>query len=179
MTINKYISFDISLHSTLSEFNRNSLVSHPSLNELLTILSNNWSNIGYASLNECLQYKIIANVILTRYYNNPYDIGLEPLIIDKFISSKSSSGKLLYCKVDKIIELVNGSIEVIDYKTGINITHSSSPSYDYALFKSLYVIKKELGFFPQFFSYYYLRYNRKITIKISPNLISTLSSIYF
>lgn len=181
MTLNKYISFDISLHSTLSKFNKQSLLYRPSLNELLNILSNNWINVGYANLVECEKYEIMANSILTRYYSHPFDIGVENFIIDKFIKTSGPSGpsgKVISCKIDKMLELPNSFIEVIDYKSRANVPFSSSPFYDCKLYKNLYIINKELGFTPDYFSYYYLRYNKKLTLEINSKIMSILGTHY-
>jgi len=177
-SINKYISFDLSLHKTLSEFNQLALSDRSSLNVLLGILQDNWISFGYTSTSEEDIFKNRALISLINYYRNPLDKGCENLIIDKFINYKVPNNLSLSSKVDKLHELNNGLFEVIDYKSGLYLPPEDTMFNSLKVHKTIYVVYQKLGVYPDLFSYYYLRYNKKFTFKITKEYAYFLDSLF-
>ena len=176
-SINKYISFDLSLHKALSEFNQLILDEKASLNILLTLLLDNWINLGYACIYEEELFKNRALVALMNYYRNPLDKGYENLIVDKFITYKAPNNSDLTSKIDKLHELNNGLFEVVDYKSGLYLPPKENMFNSLKVHKTIYVVYQKLGVYPDLFSYYYLRYNKKFTFKITKEYTCFLQQV--
>jgi hypothetical protein len=178
MIYNKYLSFDLSLHNTLFRFNSLTSEDEVSIKKLLNLLTSNWLKEGYSSFDEEMHYKLKAILSLTKYYKNPLDIGYENILINKFLSTVNPKGSLLTCKIDKFHELPNNMLEIIDYKSGSSIPSTNYLFSCYSFYKTLYIVNKKLDIYPDSFSYYYLLYNKKYSIKISKEIIKNLK-LYF
>lgn len=163
--ISKYLSFDITLHKTLSKFNQLPSDQVKSLDTLLNILYDNWLSLGYNSPKEESIYKMRAVSTLIKYHSNPKDKGEENILIDKFI--KANENKAIYlAKVDKLHFLDEDILELIDYKTGWHVPPKSHIFKSNKVYQTLFCIYSKFGCFPQQYSFYYLRHNLKYTMTI-------------
>lgn len=169
--INKYIAFDISLHSTLAEFNKLYLADDKSLDSLISLLDKNWVSKGYDSNIEEQHFKQRAVTTLKSYYYNPLDIGIENLIVNKKLQKNLGSNLILRGKVDKFQELNGGLFELVDYKTGKYLPPTFHIKFNSHLAILLTLIYSSYGIYPDLVSYYYLMHNRKFTIEIDNNSI--------
>lgn len=179
---NKYLSFDESIHKTMSEFNK--LLAQKekqTLKNLNNLLEKNWVNDGYESKEEEQKFKIRAYFMLSNYFHNPLDIGLNSLLINKNISQRINDKTLVFAKVDKVYERTDGGIEVIDYKSGYLINHTDNFSLDLRTAILTELVASKINKYPDYISYYYLSYNKKFTHQISrddykkiPRLISEI-----
>lgn len=163
--INKYLSFDITLHKTLSKFNQLPSGQVTSLDSLLSILHDNWLSLGYNSKREEDIYKIRAVNTLIKYYYNPKDKGEEIILIDKFIKAKEDK-TIYFAKIDKLHFLEEDTLEVIDYKSGWHLPPKSLIFNSNKVYQTLFCIYSKFGCFPQQYSFYYLRHNFKYTMTI-------------
>jgi hypothetical protein len=164
---NKFFSFDNSIHQTLAEFNKVSLLGKREIKILFDILDRNWKNEGYESSSEERKFKVRAYRMLLNYFNRPLDVGSDILIVDKVITGRFNKRLILYSKVDKVYEKYDGDIEVIDYKSGYVINHNNDFEISLKSAVLLQVVTHKLGTYPNYLSYYYLSYNQKFTRKIS------------
>lgn len=176
--INKYIAFDISLHKTLSQYNFLNLSDKNSLDTLLNLLLENWVNVGYESDLEERIFKNRAMIALANYYVNPLDKGTENLIIDKFVQYKSPENLILLGKVDKLHELSNGLYELIDYKSGKYLPPEDELFKTNKVPKIIYLTYQKFGVYPDLFSYYYLRHNKKFTLHITEDYKNFLNCLF-
>lgn len=160
---NRYFSFDQTIHAVLAEFNQISNPSQSSLQTLISLLKKNWINAGYDNAEEENYFKVRAYLMLTTYFNNPLDCGLESIIINKMLSKNISKNFVIFRRIDKLYERYDGNFEFIDYKTGKRIMHSKNFELDNQSVLSLALIKDKVGIYPDSISYYYLSYGRKFT----------------
>lgn len=178
---NKYFSFDKSLHLTLSKLN-----SQPIENllltsdiELKTLINNCWFNDGYENIGEELSFKHTAFSILREYSSHPKDIGVENIIINQKLFGNFSNKIVLAAKVDKVHELADGSIEIIDYKTGNFIDKSLDFYNNFQLPLYLFLTHNKLNVYADHISYYYLRHNLKLTFTVTHEDIKNIDAILY
>lgn len=177
VSMNKYLAFDKSIHQTMAEFNKTRGSHDKTLQDLFNGLENNWVNEGYESWFEEQKFKYRARKMLASYFCCPLDSGNENLIIDKVISRNIDRKTMLFSKVDKVYEKKDGSIEIIDYKSGYVVNHANNfPLYLRSSVLLLLTYWK-LEILPSFISYYYLRYNKKLTHYVLPEDIDAATYI--
>lgn len=165
MKINKYLSFDISLHKTFYYINAYFPNTSLSYEKLICILRNNWLSEGYQSTDEESLFKSYATITMKTYSIIPLDKGSDIVLLNKFITDTEES-KLKYAKIDKLHFLSNGQLELIDYKSGQYVPPVNKLFSTDNTFFTTNSIKKKLGVYPDIFSFYYLRHGIKISLPI-------------
>jgi hypothetical protein len=164
--INKYIAFDMSIHNALAEYNKCLLHEKGSFIILQSMLDKHWVDKGYRSILEESEYKKRAINLLKKYYDNPLDMGLDTIAIDKMLKLTYDSNLNLMAKIDKLHEANGNIMELIDYKTGTVLPPTNKMLYNMQIPITLILIENKYGFYPNLFSYYYLSLNRKFTFQI-------------
>jgi len=112
------LSFGDSIHRTLKDFYQ--LLKDggkPSLKDLLKILSNNWSSLGYGSKEREEKTKQHAKKMLTKFYQK-FDGKLIPHSLEQPFMIKISPELKVGGKIDRVDIRPDGKMEIIDYKTG-------------------------------------------------------------
>jgi len=112
------LTFGDSIHKTLKEFgegikNKQKL----SQKDLLKILENNWSSLGYASKSHEEKAKKQAEKILANFYKD-FNPKVKIIALEQPFTLKISSNLKIVGKIDRIDEKKEGVWEIIDYKTG-------------------------------------------------------------
>lgn len=174
---NKYLSFDSSIHNTLSDFNKVLSIDKNNIMELYRLLEKNWYREGYESLNEEQQFKFRAYRILCNYFYDPLDIGNEDLLVNKNLNVRINKRNVLFGRVDKIYERTDRLIEVVDYKSGYVINHVDNFKLKPKEAVIMYLTNSELGIYPDVISYYYLNYNRKLSHLVTKHDISNIPNL--
>jgi hypothetical protein len=169
---NKYLSFDQTIHQTLADFNSIYTQEDKTLKVLYDFLHNNWTNDGYLSDKEEQKFKLRAYNMLLCYFHNQHDRGYDNFIINRILSKRIDRKKLLIAKVDKAYERHDGNLEIIDYKTGYIVNHQNDFELDLKSAILIDLATMKLGISPNFISYYYLRHNKKFTLKITKEVIN-------
>lgn len=175
--LNRYIALDLSLHATLAEYNKLLPEGKSSFNTLENILTKHWVHKGFNSSIEESEYRTRALRMLTAYYNDPLDLALDSLVIDKTLKKIITPSVGITAKIDKLYETNNKLIELIDYKTGYTLPPMDKMFTTIQIPITLMLIHSKYGFYPNLFSYYYLSINRKFTLKINNSFVQA-SELY-
>lgn len=110
-------AFGGSLHRTLQTFHELGGSSQVSLEELRGHLRERWSEAGYASAEEAGAHLAAGEALLERYYQQPPEPGRETLWTEKTLQHRFEEF-VLFGKIDRLDRLPDGSLEVVDYKSG-------------------------------------------------------------
>lgn len=163
------MSFGITVHNTLFKFYRQFQTDNQTdKEELFRLLAEEWIPLGYSSLKHQAQMKKTGRKILGKYYATFHSSRLRILDLEKPFKVKIAAQVFLTGKIDRVDQLKQNRIEIIDYKTGKKpaekeIVRSLQLSI-YALAahnKSLYNKKLEAIDL----SFYYLQNNERVTFQ--------------
>lgn len=122
-------SFGTSVHSVLRDFYR-MLMTNQKLNEeeVLELLKKNWINDGYQNkTHEDESFKKAKNIVLNYIKKNLYSNPKPPVALELpfnfYVKNLASptGGIRVGGRIDRIDQKENGTIEILDYKTGTNI----------------------------------------------------------
>jgi len=119
------LSFGDSIHKTLKEFGeginlpagRQETGQKLTQKDLLKILENNWSSLGYASKTHEEKARKQAEKILVNFYKD-FDFKTKIMALEQPFTLKIGSNLKVVGKIDRINEKKDGTLEIIDYKTG-------------------------------------------------------------
>jgi len=112
------LSFGSVIHETMKDFYQRLLAGQdPKKEDLLQILKENWSPLGYPSKAHEEKYKKEGEKILSEYFNQAYDSKNLPIALEQTFSVKISPSLKVGGKIDRI-DKIGDEIEIIDYKTG-------------------------------------------------------------
>lgn len=107
------LSFGSSIHAALNEF-------YAQKAELTECLKNNWLKEGYTSKRHQEEAFDKANNFLKEYLKTDLHKESNPIYLEQIFSFKIDDLKI-GGKIDRIDDLGNGGVEIIDYKTGANV----------------------------------------------------------
>ncbi|MBF8983982.1 PD-(D/E)XK nuclease family protein [Lutibacter sp. B2] len=164
---NKYLSFGTSIHATLAQFNKITDIKHRTLDHLTTLYKKNWVRDGYDSIEEERVFDLRGIDMLTNYFNNPLDTSKQNYLIEKMIKYPINDQFTLCGKIDKLFVNSNNQIELLDYKTGKNISPIDTLQNAIYLLLSRHI----LGRYPDMVSFYHLSHNKKISQKITNSIV--------
>lgn len=126
-------SFGIALHETLSEFYKKVLKKEPVTQKLLLeLLEKNWVSEGYQSRGHEKEARDRAYHILTTYFKDKFDKKTHIKEVEMKFSFHLGNNLRVIGTMDRVDELPDGTIEIIDYKTG-SINSSTKTSYLFQL----------------------------------------------
>jgi len=119
-------SFGTSIHLALRDFYRLDKTEQ-NKKKLLLFLKNSWVNDGYHSKSHEEKFFKKGLDYLSDYFDMHYDKKVntilceQPFTIPIFATDKIVKPLRLGGRIDRVDELKNGGIEIIDYKTGANV----------------------------------------------------------
>jgi len=131
------------------------------LEDLMDIYEKEWVPLGYDDEEHRKKQFESGKKILERYYQTNKDIDVQHIGIEKeFILD--IDGIKLKGKIDRIDKLPDGSVEIIDYKTGNSKTQKE---VDNDVQMTIYKMAAEeaLNIEPTFLSFYYLEAGEKLS----------------
>ncbi len=114
-----HLSFDSSIHHTMKDFYRDKTAGKEGfkLEKLLGTLEKNWDSRGYETPEDERENKIIAESGLRKYFQSFCQIPSRCIEVDYFFKID-----LFGCeysgKMDRVDRLPDGTLEIIDYKSG-------------------------------------------------------------
>lgn len=127
------LSYGVSVHSSLRDFFQMMQINEPlTADSMKELLKKNWINAGYASkIHEQQSYqqaeKMLTDFAITSLGDRPNTIAIE--IPFNFWLDKLKVGG----RIDRIDQLPDGRIEIIDYKTGSNVPDEKKVKDDFQL----------------------------------------------
>ncbi|OGK05921.1 MAG: hypothetical protein A2W80_17535, partial [Candidatus Riflebacteria bacterium GWC2_50_8] len=113
-----HLSFDQSLHTTLGKYYKNKRVDEPfRLDRLFAILDENWDPRGYEDGEQALEYRHSAESALRLYFERYCQTPPRHIEVDYFFKIDLSGGEYSG-KIDRVDRHPDGTLELIDYKSG-------------------------------------------------------------
>ncbi len=112
-------SFGSTIHNVLQKFYEGYL-KEPSLDfeHIQTLLKNHWIPVGYNSSEHAERMKQEAERMLETYYKTFHTQNLGVSSLEKLFKIKIDDSIYVTGKIDRVDTNTDGSIEIIDYKTG-------------------------------------------------------------
>lgn len=159
-----YFTFGSVIHEVLKEFYSYFRKDYKAdIKKLLGIYNEKWLTAGYRDKNEEKLYKARGEKNLTEFFKKNKDNFKPPLHIEKKFTIELG-GRAFKGFIDRIDELEDGSVEIIDYKTGKYEKESSMQLDLYAI-----AAIEKLGLDVGRLSYYYINSNTKKIFKRTPD----------
>ncbi|MBI4062393.1 ATP-dependent helicase [Candidatus Gottesmanbacteria bacterium] len=113
------LTFGDSMHKTMRAFYE--LVQQgrtPAKDTLLRLLDDHWVSLGYGQRSYEEKMKFHGKELLSEYYEKGFEKGKIPKNLEQPFRIKITPALKLGGKIDRVDELPDGKLEIIDYKTG-------------------------------------------------------------
>ncbi|MBI2008499.1 ATP-dependent helicase [Candidatus Amesbacteria bacterium] len=120
-------SFGNTIHATLKDF-----YSHPG-SDILELLKRNWSSEGYSSKKHEQAYLSRGQKYLTGYLQANFNPKHLPVKLEEPFMVPLSPMLKIGGKIDRVDQLPDGKIEIIDYKTSVTIPTQKDADKDLQL----------------------------------------------
>jgi DNA helicase-2/ATP-dependent DNA helicase PcrA len=159
---NHTLSFGDTIHKTLRDFHYSKMFNNTvELEELVSMYEKNWQPIGYLSEEHRNLRFESGKKLLKDYYKKHAEektkhLGLEKTFNLNFAGSKFTG------KIDRIDELPDGGVEIIDYKTG-SLKDQKSVDNDSQVTIYAIAAKRAFGLDPKLLSLYFVEAGQKIS----------------
>lgn len=156
------LSFGDSVHKTLKEFHTQRMLGkNPTLKDLLKLYEKNWEPLGYKNEKDRKIQFEGGKEILKKYFEESKNLNVKHIGIEKSFTLDIDGTKLKGV-IDRIDELPNGEIEIIDYKTGETKTQKD---VDNNVQMTIYAMaaQEALKIKPDILSLYYLNSGTKLS----------------
>lgn len=162
-------------------------VKAPSLDELLALYEESWIEDWYKTKAQREEYYKLGKDILRAFYNTEKDHWTIPVSLEGWFKIKVGE-YLLHGRIDRIDQLPDGGLEIIDYKTGQGKEKVEGDDKDQLLIYQIAINKlpeyKVVGA-PKRLTYFYLNDNTKISFlgdqkeieKLKEKVVSTIDQI--
>lgn len=159
---NNALSFGTTMHDTLRDFHTKLMFNkNTPFEEVLTSYEKNWQPLGYMDEeHRKLQFES-GKRLLENYYNKNKNLNVKHKALEKPFNIKLEGIKF-YGRIDRIDELEDGTIEIIDYKTGTPKTQKDVDKDSQVAFYAI-AAKEALGLKADKLSLYFIESNEKIT----------------
>lgn len=174
---NAAASFGTSIHSALQTFyTRYRENSALTLDDLLQMFKDAWVPVGYASAAHEKRMQAEGREMLTNFYTTQHNEHIRPIDLEKFFKVKVKDQIFVTGKIDRVDDMGEGKIRIIDYKTGKKPDEKQlAKSLQLSIYTmaamepSLY--NKPIGHIE--LTFYYLQNNETITVSKSLEDISS------
>jgi RecB family exonuclease len=157
------LSFDRSLHFALRDFHENYNARQFKKNPFRSILNKYWIKEGYSDVEEEERFKARANVMLEDYFKS-LD-GSENPVMFEVAAKWSWNGVDTVVQIDRIDQLPDGQLEIIDYKTGKKVPDERVINEDASLMNMYLAASQKWPGRVAKVSYHFLANNRRYSLE--------------
>ena len=129
-----YYSFGTSLHSVLQRFHDDGDKGVTTTSEAIAALEESWIQAGYASQDEMMQALSEGKRIVENYIDNYVSapVTSKTMFVEKLL--KFDVGEfVLIGRIDRLDEREDGSLDIVDYKSGRSSVSSEDIATDLAM----------------------------------------------
>jgi len=202
-------SFGQSIHATMQKFyerlkdlnsvsqdslfdasaakNKAGKIKAPTLDELLAFYDQLWIEDWYSTKSQREEYRKLGNDILRDFYKSQEENWTIPVSLESWFKIKVGE-HLIHGRIDRVDQLTNGSLEIIDYKTGKAKEKDEGDDKDQLLIYQMALQQlpeyRNIGA-PSKLTYYYLNENAQVSFlgnekeitKLQEKLVSTIDEI--
>jgi RecB family exonuclease len=162
-----------SLHRALQDFHETGGVETQSQEQLIERLRNTWTSTGYSSGEEEQEHLDSAVVMLQTYYESAVESGVKTILTEKQIR-EDYGDFILMGRIDRVDEHPDGTIEVIDYKSGRLSTSEEEVRHDLAMGIYQLLLSKRYPGHRVTGSILCLRTNCKATVELSDSELNEI-----
>lgn len=156
------LSYGSSIHDTLRDFhNKLRFENNVEESDLMHMFEKNWQPLGYLDAEHRNQSFKEGQALLHRYYEKNKDSKIKPKFIEQAFNVKID-GVRFYGRIDRIDELEDGSVEIIDYKTGKSKTQKEVDKDDQMSFYAI-AAKEALNLNPTKLTLYFVEDDLKLS----------------
>jgi DNA helicase-2/ATP-dependent DNA helicase PcrA len=114
-------SFGTSIHATLKEFFEQVKTTKPSDKLLYDLLEKNWITDGYKTKSHEKEFFNKGKLYLSGFLKQGFNPKIVPIGLEQPFTVPLGKGLKIGGRVDRVDDLGDGVIEIIDYKTGATI----------------------------------------------------------
>jgi putative RecB family exonuclease len=158
---NPDITFGHIVHKTLEQFHGGNNQSQEALFEWYDV---SWRNDGFKDPQQIFEYYQRGNKMFENYYQSFSQVNSEVLYVEK--SFEANLGKYKFIGIiDRIDKHLDGTYEIMDYKTNIQVWDQERVDKDLQLSFYAYACKNIFRLDPNKISIYFLSANKKIYTK--------------
>jgi DNA helicase-2/ATP-dependent DNA helicase PcrA len=113
------LTFGSTIHRTVKAFyERVKKGDHPTKQDLLSLLEEEWSSVGFGDKVYEEKMKRQGKLLISGFFEKGFDSTRIPKDLEQSFKIKITPQVTLVGKIDRVDEFPDGSIEIIDYKTG-------------------------------------------------------------
>lgn len=163
-------SFGTSLHRTLQVIHEQGGPREQSLETAQRQLEASWASAGYDSRDHEAAELARGKELLAAYYETWSGVDGVPVLLEKRMSAPYK-GSVLLGIVDRVDRLADGSLEVIDYKSG-HAPGAVRPQTVQQLAIYHHLIEHRLSETPRRHSVHYLASNVRLKVEFTPGLLA-------
>ncbi len=156
------LSFDRSIHFALRDFHENYERGRVKANPFRGILNKYWIPDGYADQEEEERFKVRANVMLEEYFKG-LDGSENPVMFETG-AKWSWNGVDTVVQIDRIDQLPDGKLEIIDYKTGKKVPDERVINEDASLMNMFLAANQKWPGRIAKVSYHYMSNNKRYSL---------------
>lgn len=158
-------SVGISLHSALEEVQKAGGVGETGLAGALALLWDRWESEGFATPEDEARARAQAQALLAEYLEKWGDGPGKPVLIEQALEAEVADVPFLGI-VDRVDRLPDGSLELIDYKSGKQRELTPAVRQQLAIYRHL--VREKLGEYPAKVTIHHLAANTRVGVELEP-----------
>ncbi|MNR75525.1 ATP-dependent helicase/deoxyribonuclease subunit B [compost metagenome] len=158
------------VHQTLAEFSKKGGRSQVDRDEIASMLMQNWDSRPFRDPDEELAHFHRAKAMVESFHDKPYPGKVaQELGIEKYVAwSRPRNGVIAVGRLDRVCLLEDGTLEVVDYKTGSRVIEEEALEKEYqALFYRTLVAQQFPRIKPKSIrvTFHYLATGRSVSVE--------------